>query len=262
MRRLLAQGVDPNAHGSDGISALEWAAAKGRVDEVLVLLGAHAAVDAAYNPEKYTPLMRAANFGFPQVVKVLVAHGARVNAHNAYGQTALDFALYTNHTAIAAILKRDGAISVGHFYPREFCNAGTKAGLTSSAWGSASDAPAMYFCQAVKHDFGSGSGDVVMYTYEVDGTIAFAKSIYIKTDVFMTEIPTQMIAQTLTPLIRQIYANAHQGQVPSDLLDSLVAFKNVRQDTPLGLVTGVYAVGDHPDYPTIGAEYTIRITLH
>ena len=121
--KLLSQGVDPNTHydetgkdmdpnapdGRTGISALEWAASKGHLAVVKALLNAHADVDGAYNSMRYTPLMRAANFGFQDVATLLIAKGANVNAQTIDGETPLDYAIDNNHLNVVALLVTKGA---------------------------------------------------------------------------------------------------------------------------------------------------------
>jgi TPR repeat protein len=108
--KLLSQGVDPNTHEDEtGISALEWAAAKGHLAAVKALLKAHADVDGAYNSMEYTPLMRAANYGFRDVATLLIAKGANVNAQTSDDETPLYFAVSSNHPKVVALLVTKGA---------------------------------------------------------------------------------------------------------------------------------------------------------
>ena len=263
MRSLLAHGANPNTTDSGGISALEWAAAKGHLDEVLALLKAHAAVDGAYNPGKYTPLMRAANFGFPRVVAALIAHGANVNAFDSIGQDALDYARIEHHKDVVALLVRHGATSQGARSPQGFCHAGAAEDFSVlTPWVSVPKNPRAFYCQSGKHDFGTGAGDVIMYTFEVDGSRTIARSVYIRTDIFMDVLPTALVTTTLKPLLEQIYAYGHKGPIPVPLLTTLLSLASVQQDTPFGNVIAVYKNGDKPQYPIIGASYIIRIQIH
>ena len=263
VRTLLRQGASPNTHDDQGISALEWASAKGHLATVLALLNAHAMVDGAYNPMKYTPLMRSANFGFANIAAILIAHGANVNAHDAIGETPMDFALDSNHKDVIAVLTHHGAKLSATLFPSMFCHAGSSSGFGNSAlWTPFANNRTSYYCQSVKHEFGGSTGDVIMYTYQVGGTKALARTIYINTDIFMATIPNDLIAKTLRPLLAAIYSNSHRGVMPPDVLANILSFDKVRSNTKLGYVRGDYKAGDHPDHPTIGASYTIRITLH
>ncbi len=263
--KILRQGVSPNTHDANGISALEWAAGRGHVDAVKALLSARAAVDGAYNPMKYTPLMRAANFGFRAVAAILIAHGANINARAANGYTPLDYALLTNHRDVAAFLKSHGAkrgsATVGLEHPQILCKIGADAGFGGLSWAAYAKIPGLYFCQGVNHDFPPGAGDVVMYTYEVDGNALAARSIFIETAIFSDSLPKEMIDRTLRPLLARIYSAGGKGPMPSALADAIGTLSNVRQDTAFGLVTATYQAGD-PGENTNGAKYTIRITLH
>lgn len=107
--QLLTQGVDPNSVDGSGVSALEWAAGTGQLATVDALVAGHAAVDGHFNPNKITPLMRAATFGFPKIVARLIERGADVNAKAAGDFTALYYAASENHADIVALLLRHGA---------------------------------------------------------------------------------------------------------------------------------------------------------
>ncbi len=263
VRSLLRHGANPNTRDAGGISALEWASAKGRVPAVLALLAAHAAIDGAYNPMHYTPLMRAANFGQVKVAAILIAHGANVNAHDKNGFTPIEFALDNDHPDVVLLLKRHGAKVLTQLYPSMFCTATASIGFgKSSAWKTFANDPKTYACDNVKHDFGSEAGDVIMYTYQVEGAKTFPRYIFLKTEVFMSTIPLDIIAKTLRPLLQRIYLNSGRGPIPEKLLESLLQCTNVQSDTKLGFVRAEYTPGSHPDRPTNGASYSISISLH
>ncbi len=60
--------------------------------------------------EGETPLMTAARTGNVAAVKMLIAHGAHVNAGETWrGQTALMWAAVENHAAVAELLLESGA---------------------------------------------------------------------------------------------------------------------------------------------------------
>src|SRR6202043_1558083 len=116
---------DPNTTDAGGVSALEWAAGRGGLAAAQGLLAAHAAVDGAYNPQKYTPLMRAANFGHAEVAAALITAGADVNARDVDGHTALDFAAHRDNADVVALLTGRGAQrgrGFGNGDPQALCN--------------------------------------------------------------------------------------------------------------------------------------------
>jgi ankyrin repeat protein len=111
MRTLIEQGADVNAKYTDDLTLLHYAAGRGNKDCVELLLAKGAAVDAKggkahtnpalsvvtgilpamlLTPPLYeTPLHRAAEQGYPEVIEILLAHGADINAKNAEGETPL-----------------------------------------------------------------------------------------------------------------------------------------------------------------------------
>ena len=81
------------------------------------------------SPEGETALMTAARSGNVAAVKVLLAHGADVNAREAWkGQTALMWAAVENHAAVARAAdrggrRRQGAIEGRRVHAVSFCRA-------------------------------------------------------------------------------------------------------------------------------------------
>jgi len=53
--------------------------------------------------------MRAAAYGYPEIVQILVTHGANVNAVNSRGRTALMFAYEHGYHDVWRILLDNGA---------------------------------------------------------------------------------------------------------------------------------------------------------
>lgn len=78
-RMLLAMGVDPNAAGAGGTTALADAALKGDADSVRLLLE-HGARPNAIGPAGTQPIHDAALGNSAKVIRELVAHGADINA--------------------------------------------------------------------------------------------------------------------------------------------------------------------------------------
>ncbi len=80
IERLLKAGVDPNATSTEGETALMTVARTGVVEAAKVLLDHGAKVDAREEWHGQTALMWAVNEQHPAMVKELIAHGADVNA--------------------------------------------------------------------------------------------------------------------------------------------------------------------------------------
>jgi ankyrin repeat protein len=143
VRVLLKQAADVNGSQGDGMTALHWAAMRGDLElaQMLVYAGANvrattrlgtytplflgsqqgnaAIVEALIKagsdvksgtPNGTTPLMVAAASGDVDTVKVLVDHGADVNAEDGVrSQTPLMYAAAANRTAVIALLAGRGA---------------------------------------------------------------------------------------------------------------------------------------------------------
>jgi ankyrin repeat protein len=142
VRRLLAEGVDVNARGTDGTPALHWAVQLGDValTELLLAAGADATLASRYdvtplalaaagaNPTQVarlvdagadpnardqagdTMLMSAARAGSAETVGLLLDLGAVVDAtEDTYDQTALAIAVQANHPDVVALLLARGA---------------------------------------------------------------------------------------------------------------------------------------------------------
>ena len=86
--KLIERGADVN---KPGWAPLHYAATKGHLDVMNVLLENHAYIDAA-SPNGTTPLMMAAMYGTPSAVKLLLEAGADPALKNIQGLTAIDFA--------------------------------------------------------------------------------------------------------------------------------------------------------------------------
>ncbi|XP_046983137.1 ankyrin repeat and protein kinase domain-containing protein 1-like [Schistocerca americana] len=95
LRALLAAGADVGARaGLEGRTALHWAARKGDVEAVRLLLEAGAAVDAReIKGKQRTPLHLAAEQGGAAVVRLLLRATADPNARDCRGQAEVAAAL-------------------------------------------------------------------------------------------------------------------------------------------------------------------------
>jgi ankyrin repeat protein len=80
IERLLKAGADPNSTSTEGETALMTVARTGVVAAAKVLLDHGAKVDAREEWHGQTALMWAVNEGHPAMIKELIAHGADVNA--------------------------------------------------------------------------------------------------------------------------------------------------------------------------------------
>ena len=130
---LFAAGADVDSAAASGNfqgkTALSWACSQGRLEAARTLLDAGANVHAA-DGEGVTPLMwaagsegsssehqkgmmQAANRGqiLAQVARLLIRHGANIDARDNDGITALMFASYHGHGDVVRVLLRAGADS-------------------------------------------------------------------------------------------------------------------------------------------------------
>jgi ankyrin repeat protein len=109
VQMLIARGADVNATDSwRGQTPLMWAAAENHADLVTVLLAAGAAVDAR-SKGSFTALMFAVRQDARDAVHLLVAAGADVNLAGPNGQDVLRLAITNRHYTLAATLVDAGA---------------------------------------------------------------------------------------------------------------------------------------------------------
>jgi len=106
---LLAKGLAVDAPTEAHRTALHWASTEAMAR---LLIDAGAAVESR-GPDGRTPLHLAAFFGFTDVVDVLLAHEAAVNAIDAASRTPLDLATAEGHDETAALLQSRGGSARG-----------------------------------------------------------------------------------------------------------------------------------------------------
>jgi uncharacterized protein len=100
VKKLVDKGADVN---KTGWTPLHYAATKGHIGIIKVLLEKHAYIDAE-SPNKSTPLMMACMYGTIGAVQLLLEEGADLNLKNEQNLTALDFAKQANRHDVEALL--------------------------------------------------------------------------------------------------------------------------------------------------------------
>ncbi|MBT9549292.1 MAG: ankyrin repeat domain-containing protein [Hydrogenophaga sp.] len=102
-KRLIERGAEVN---KTGWTPLHYAASRTEpdgVDMVRLMLQHHAYIDAE-SPNKSTPLMMAAHYGYSDVVRLLLEEGADPSLRNEQGLTAVDFARRARRDDMAELL--------------------------------------------------------------------------------------------------------------------------------------------------------------
>ncbi|WP_433269156.1 ankyrin repeat domain-containing protein [Actinosynnema sp. CS-041913] len=118
VRGLLRNGVDLNARGSDGLTALMVAAGKGNAELVRVLIDAGADVFTADSAAGGTALHKAVQGGDLDTVKLLVEAGAFVDAvATSTGHTPLlDAFWYKRPDIVGYLLDRNAGLNLATHY--------------------------------------------------------------------------------------------------------------------------------------------------
>jgi ankyrin repeat protein len=106
---LIEKGADFRARNSGGFTALHAAAYVGDVDTASKLLGKGANVNDQENKAEVTPLSVAAEEGHVEMARVLVEHGADLEAVERNGYTPLSRALWRDQKEVVSLLHESGA---------------------------------------------------------------------------------------------------------------------------------------------------------
>ncbi|XP_059621039.1 ankyrin repeat and KH domain-containing protein mask isoform X3 [Phlebotomus argentipes] len=110
VRRLLGEGNSTINEGTDdGESLLSLACSAGYYELAQVLLAMSAQVEDRGQKNDCTPLMEAASAGHVDIIKLLISHGADVNAQSSTGNTPLMYACAGGHVAAVQELLAHGA---------------------------------------------------------------------------------------------------------------------------------------------------------
>ncbi|XP_062555858.1 ankyrin repeat and KH domain-containing protein mask-like isoform X3 [Armigeres subalbatus] len=109
VRRLLGEGNSLNEATDDGDSLLSLACSAGYYELAQVLLAMSAQVEDRGHKNDLTPLMETASAGHVDIIKLLLKHGADVNAQSSTGSTPLMFACAGGHEEVVRVLLDNGA---------------------------------------------------------------------------------------------------------------------------------------------------------
>ena len=112
VQQRLDQGLDPNLTNnqlSNQDRLLTYAVRHGATGTVRLLLSAGADVDSRSVHLNKTPLFQAAFDGHLQIAKILVAHGADVNATDSWGNNPLRDAIVGNDPRMVQFLLQAGS---------------------------------------------------------------------------------------------------------------------------------------------------------
>jgi len=109
VRLLLDRGLEVNeAARVDGMTPVAYAAVRGRLSAMRVLLERHADVNVADSGGN-SPLLHAAMRGRTAAVRLLLESGANVNASSKHGWTPLMAAAWEGEASVVAVLLKHGA---------------------------------------------------------------------------------------------------------------------------------------------------------
>ncbi|XP_044743261.1 ankyrin repeat and KH domain-containing protein 1 isoform X4 [Chrysoperla carnea] len=109
VRKLLTEGRSVHETTEEGESLLSLACSAGYFELAQVLLAMHANVEDRGIKGDCTPLMEAASAGHVDIVRLLIAHGADVNAQSSSGNTPLMYGCAGGHEEVVRVLLEAGS---------------------------------------------------------------------------------------------------------------------------------------------------------
>ncbi|KMQ91742.1 ankyrin repeat domain-containing protein 17, partial [Lasius niger] len=109
VRKLLTEGRSVHETTEEGESLLSLACSAGYYELAQVLLAMNANVEDRGIKGDCTPLMEAASAGHVDIVSLLIAHGADVNAQSTSGNTPLMYGCAGGHEEVVRVLLEAGA---------------------------------------------------------------------------------------------------------------------------------------------------------
>ena len=117
--RHIENGGDVNKTNRRGYSALHFAANSGYVEVVRVLVANKVEVNAAANKYRKTGLHYAARHGRKEIATLLLENGANVNALDRSGRTPVDIAEHYRRSETVALLREGGGKRASELKPEE-----------------------------------------------------------------------------------------------------------------------------------------------
>jgi len=105
VKDLLTNGAEVDVRDKNGMTPLLLAARKGNSEIVRLLLAHGANVNAQDHYLAWTPLILASALGHKKVVKLLLEYGADIDIKDQNGMTALKYAVKNGYKEIVELLK-------------------------------------------------------------------------------------------------------------------------------------------------------------
>ncbi|KAI9006673.1 hypothetical protein CLU79DRAFT_840745 [Phycomyces nitens] len=170
--------IDSSDDDTVGTTPLIYAACFGKPEVARVLLAAGAKVDVQ-DKMGWTPLMWATTNNHPQVVQLLLDHGASFATKSARGRTAADFVDGANPTMVTILSHKEGRVPTKKRHLGSFGEQGTTDTV---------DHPDMQTNQKTDHALDSGSSedeDLVMYEANWESVHRFKWDICLPDQMFV-----------------------------------------------------------------------------
>ncbi|XP_006817520.1 ankyrin repeat and KH domain-containing protein 1-like [Saccoglossus kowalevskii] len=109
VRKLLDEGRSVHETTEEGESLLSLACSAGYYELAQVLLAMHANVEDRGIKGDCTPLMESSSAGHTDIIRLLLAHGADINAQSSTGNTPLMYTCNGGHEDAVKVLLENGA---------------------------------------------------------------------------------------------------------------------------------------------------------